>query len=126
MQLVPLAIIDFLHLGMGLMGINYQKSNQRRNDLRFVALFGTQPVICLIVWNMLHKRWTKYVNNPKAIHLLWALRFMKSYGSWEMHAAEVKADLKTVQKWVWFYIIGIASLIPKVVSHIARFTFSFI
>lgn len=121
--LVP---IDFLHLGMGLMGIKYQKSNQSRNELRFVALFGTKPNICSIVWNMLQKKYNKNVNNPKAVHLLWTFRFMKSYGSWEVQAAELKKDSKTVRKWVWFYIRGIAMLIPKVVSHTTSFNLSYI
>ena len=125
MQHVPVTTIDFLHLGMDMMGVRYQKSNQSRNDLRFVALYGIKPQICSIVWKMLHTKWTKYVNNPKAVHLLWALRFMKGYSSWEMHAAELKKDSKTVRKWVWFYITGIANLVPRVVSHIACFTFLF-
>ena len=90
MQHIPVTTIDFLHLGMDMMGVRYQKSNQSRNDLRFVALYGIKPQICSIVWKMLHTKWTKYVNNPKAVHLLWALRFMKGYSSWEMHAAELK------------------------------------
>ena len=108
--------INFLHLGMGMMGVNHQKSNKKRNDLRFVAWFGTTPHVCSIIWSLLQKDWNKYVNNPQAVHLLWALRFMKGYSSWESHAAEVCKDSKTFRKWVWFYIKGIAILFPQIVS----------
>ena len=108
--------VNFLHLGMDMMGVNYQKSNEKRNSLRFIAWFGTTPHICSILWSILQGGWNKYVNNPKAVHLLWALRFMKGYSSWETHAAEVSKDSKTFRKWVWFYIKEIAKFVPQIVS----------
>ena len=110
--------VNFLHLGIELMGVRYQKSNQQRNDLRYIVWFGTTPHICSILWSELQTKWTSYVNNPKAVHLLWALRFLKGYSGWETHAAEVSKDSKTFRKWVWFYIKGIAMLAPKIVSKV--------
>ena len=46
---------------------------------------------------------------------------MKGYSGWEIHATEVINDSKTFQKWVWFYIEGIAMLVPKIVSKVLNF-----
>ena len=113
---MPLNSSFFLHAGMNLMRVNYGKSNKKRNARRFVAIFGTTPDICLIIWNMLMDNWTQYCNNPNPIHLLWSFRFMKAYNNWDSHAVEVGVDSKTFRKWVWFYIKGISKLIPKMVS----------
>ena len=50
--------------------------------------------------------------------MFWALRFMKCYNTWDNLAAEVGGkDSKTTQKWVWFYIEGIARLSRQSVSN---------
>ena len=107
----------FLHSGMNLMRVKYKRSNEKRNARWFVALFGTSPDVCLIIWNMLLDNWTQYCNNPNPIHLLWSFRFMKAYNNWDSHAVEVGVDSKTFRKWVWFYIKGVSKLMQKMVSR---------
>ena len=102
-----------------------RKTNESRNARQFVALFGTTPDICLIIWNMLFDGWTKYTTNPKPLHLLWLFRFMKSYNSWDSHATEMTVDSKTFRKWIWFYLEGVSKLIPKVVSYKSFISFEY-
>ena len=78
-----------------------------------------EPKICLIVFEMLEKTgWTSNLSkaaNP--VHLLWALRLLKSYNTEAELAAEAGGkDEKTYRKWAWLYITGIATLAPIVVS----------
>ena len=50
------------------------------------------------------------------MHLLYALRFLKSYGVEEVQAKEAEVTRKTWRKWCWLYIEGIAGLAKHVVS----------
>ena len=53
-------------------------------------MFGTEPFICSIIWKMLEvTKWTAHTNKPKPVHLLWALRLLKSYSTKADLAAEV-------------------------------------
>ena len=108
----------FINHGMKLM--NHGKMGGRKLfSRRFRAFFGVKPMVCVIVWRLLEKqRWFKKekITEPKKEHLLWALRFMKSYSTEEIHAAEVKKVKKTWRKWTWLYVEGIASITNEVVS----------
>ena len=55
---MPLSGLSSLHSGTNLMQIDYKKLNKNRNLRRFIALFGTTPDVCLVVWNMLLNNWT--------------------------------------------------------------------
>ena len=88
-------------------------------DRRFRAFFGVKPMVVVLVWRLLKKQnwfYKNKVKEPNKEHLLWALRFMKSYSTEEVHAAEVQKVEKTWRKWTWLYLEGIASVANEVVS----------
>lgn len=123
MATVATSARGFLKLGLNLKGVRFRKSSQRRNKRRFISIFGTEPCICSIIWEMLTlTKWTAHTNKPKPVHLLWALRLLKSYSTEADLAAEVGGkDEKTFRKWAWFYIEGVANLAEKVVSKIRSY-----
>ena len=88
-------------------------------DRRFKAFFGVKPMAVVTVWRLLKKKkWFEknMSTEPNKEHLLWAMRFMKSYSTEEIHAAEVQKNEKTWRKWTWLYLEGIASVTDEVVS----------
>jgi hypothetical protein len=83
---------------------------------RFVGMFGLEPIHCAVAWNeLVLSGWTGRARYAKPVHLLWALHFLRVYPTEEVLAARVGADEKTVRKWVWFYVNGIARLTLKIV-----------
>ena len=57
------------------------------------------------------------LTKPNPIHLFWALNFLKNYETESVCASKFGGvDEKTLRKWVWIYIKGIASLASQVVS----------
>jgi hypothetical protein len=116
--------IDFERLGFTLMpgGIRHLRRNAMTRNRRFKAWFGTDALHCLLLWNLLIKtKWTATLKSkPQPKHLLWALLFLRNYSIEEVHASQVGGvDEKTFRKWAWFYIEGIASLVPLLVSETA-------
>ena len=114
---------EFINAGLVLM--NRDNMGGRKIFIRrFRAFFGVKPMVCVVVWLLLKKqRWfeNNKVTEPKKEHLLWAMRFMKTYNTEEIHAAEVKKVEKTWRKWTWLYVEGIASVANEVVSFISSF-----
>lgn len=113
-----LSAASFEKLGMAIMGRHCRGSALIRIR-RFVALFGVEPYMCAIVWReLVASGWTRFTRRPKAKHFLWALIFLKCYPTEGFLAAQVGAvDEKTIRKWVWYYVEGIAKLAPKFVSE---------
>ena len=108
----------FINHGMKLMN-RHTMGGRKVFDRRFKAFFGVKPMAVVIVWRLLKKKkWfeTKMSTEPNKEHLLWAMRFMKSYSTEEIHAAEVQKNEKTWRKWTWLYLEGIASVTDEVVS----------
>ena len=114
----------WIHLGVDFMGSSYRRSNKQRIIRRFKSYYGTKPVICCIVWEMLENTgWTsRLTKTANPIHLLWTLRLLKSYNTESELAAEAGGkDEKTFRKWAWLYINGIATLASIVVSKYSLF-----
>jgi hypothetical protein len=107
---------DFERVGLAL--LNHRCSGSMKIRLRrFVGAFGLEPIHCAIVWQKLVSiGWTGRIGRANPTHLLWTLLFLRTYPTEETLASRVGADEKTVRKWVWFYIKGISSLSPVVVS----------
>lgn len=107
----------FEELGMAIMG-RHRRGSVTIQLRRFVALFGVEPYVCALVWHeLVASSWTAFTRCPKPEHLLWALLFLKCYPTEELLATQVGAvDEKTIRKWVWFYVEGIANLATKFVS----------
>ena len=70
-------------------------------DRRFKAFFGVKPMAIVIVWRFSKKKkWfgKDMPTESNKEHLLWAMRFMKSYSTEEIHAAEVQKNEKNMAK----------------------------
>lgn len=66
---------------------------------RFRGLFGCNPMICSIVWNLLT---VHCGSHPE--HLLYALLLLKTYPTETTMRAITGRDEKTLRKWAWTYI----------------------
>ena len=90
----------FINHGLKLMSRNTM-GGRKVFDRRFRGFFGVKPMVVVVVWRLLKKQKWFYKTKVKERNkeqLLWALRFMKSYITEEVHAAEVQQVKKTWQK----------------------------
>lgn len=74
---------------------------------RFRSLFGASPSVCSQLWALLAA--TRPASS-KPVHLLWAMMFLKIYGSEHVHASLASVDEKTLRKWIWIFVILISRL----------------
>ena len=74
---------------------------------KFRAFFGTSPMVCVTVWDMLlfHR---PRKSTPE--HLLWALLLLKQYNIESVNAALVGVSEKTFRKWSLIYIRLLANI----------------
>jgi hypothetical protein len=89
---------------------------------RFKEMFGCSPFLCSLLW--------EWLSDPEqlspsvgihAIHLLWALMFLKAYFTEAIGAALCGCDEKTYRKWVWIVVGELAHI--DVVSHHMAFMY---
>ena len=109
-------ISDFETEGSKIM--NRSKKSFYTFNRRFRAHFGTTPTVCLIIWERLDpfESILPYHRGVQFKHLLWALLFMKIYGTEHLHTSLVGGvDEKTFRKWSWIFIDAIADLECEVV-----------
>lgn len=74
---------------------------------KFRAFFGTSPMVCVAVWDILLMRRSK---KSKPENLLWALMFLKQYNIESLNSAMVGVSEKTFQKWSHTFIQFIANM----------------
>jgi len=101
---------------------------------RWMALFGTTHVVCAIIWRKIDPMNTfqevadgkeygpKTHSCAKPIHLLWALMFLKVYGTERVSRTIVGSSTtptreKTMRKWVRLFVRAISFLESEVVSY---------
>ena len=84
---------------------------------QFRSHFGTTPTVCLIIWERLdpYENIRPIHKGVKLKHLLWALLFMKIYGTEHFHSSLTGVDEKTFRKWSWIFVDAIADLEYEVV-----------
>jgi hypothetical protein len=71
------------------------------------------------VWELIMEHGGPFPKGIKKCHLLWALHFKKGYSSYAALAKSVSCgSLKTLEKWIWFFVFEIKELVPEVVSSI--------
>ena len=73
----------------------------------FRAFFGTSPMVCVAVWDLL------LIYRPKKStpeHLLWALMLLKRYNIESFNAALVGVSEKTFRKWSHIFIRLLANM----------------
>lgn len=70
-------------------------------------IYGVPPYVCSILWNKMYYD-LSYNSEPK--HLLWALRFLKTYATEEVYANAESVTEKTFRKWCWKMVKIISNL----------------
>ena len=87
---------------------------QYLEERRFKAFFGMKPV-------RVHEAWVFLIyyrlvpNGGKPEHLLWALLFLRLYGTEEVNASLIGADPDTIRKWGWDFVKALHDLSKKLV-----------
>jgi hypothetical protein len=80
---------------------------------RFRANFGVGPVVCNVAWKMLRDNGQTNGAEPK--HLLYALKWLKIYGTESVLAGDLRIDEKTLRKWVWRFVYCLSNFESDVV-----------
>jgi len=111
---------DFLLAGGEIMKRSPHKSEDVF-DRRWKAFFGVGPPVVTDVWSRLHINLDEpELNGAEPPHLLWALMFLKQYGTEETMSTYAKAaaavDEQTYRKWSKIFIRRISHLKDQVVS----------
>ncbi|ETV67416.1 hypothetical protein H257_16391 [Aphanomyces astaci] len=88
-------------------------STSTTNARRFVALFGTTLYVTSVLWAKLEP----HPRGGQPRHLLWALMFLKVYGTEHVHATIAAVDEKTYRKWSWMYIKAFEDLTEVVFNN---------
>ena len=91
----------------------------RSSHERFRATFGTDAVICAILWTRLD--FEQMPNGYKPLHLLWALMFLKVYAAEPVLAALAGVHERTYRKWTWCFVDAISTLQYSVIVWNNRF-----
>lgn len=84
--------------------INNPSTTERR---RFQQNYGISPFMCTILWSKLSPTLHK---NCRPKHMLYALRFLKTYSTEDVSAVAEGCDEKTFRKWVWYFVTAIGQL----------------
>jgi hypothetical protein len=93
---------------------------QRTVVARFHSLFGTSPILCTHLWGRLDPH-VEMSMAARAKHLLWALLFLRHYGTETLNTTVTGADEKTFRKWVWLFVFAISNLHAEVIVWDNRF-----
>lgn len=112
---MPVDIYTFLRIGGG-MANKVFRFGVVEHMREFRSLFGMAPVTCVDLWKHLHRN-SKLPKKATPKHLLWAVLFLKVYGTETDMSSRVRTTRKTFRKWVRKMLIAIAGLKPIVVSH---------
>ena len=80
-------------------------------DSRLRSFFGVSVAVILDAWYRMVGAQNLLPKGGKVYHMLWALMFMKLYGSEASLCAHAGGiDPKTLRKWVWPFIFALSEL----------------
>ena len=82
---------------------------QATRDRRFREAFGTSSWIAFLLWCYLDVENEGPAGGERQ-HLLWALLFLKTYGTSVDLAGRCGVDAKTFQKWMWLFVEKLAKM----------------
>ena len=109
-----MALVDiFWEIGHKITGHDIDRSLTAGHRI-FRAFFGTSPLVCSVVWDLLYRARPR---NSKPKHLLWALLLLKIYNIESLNATLVKASVKTFRKWSLIFIKLLARM-PVVILDV--------
>ena len=103
---------DINHIGLALLG--YTKINMIATKVvnrKFVEAFGLPTRLIYLIW-----RKCIFPPKTKPKHLFWALFFLRHYPTANELGQTFKTCPKTMKKWVWPVLRGIAALYGEMVS----------
>lgn len=97
-----------------------QYKNLKDHHFRdFKGSFGSSRLVMKKCWSLLMTV-CELDKGVAPYHLIWALFFLKVYGSESTNIALAKCDHKTYRKWTWMLIIAISDLEPYVVRFSSK------
>mmetsp|Transcript_2828 Transcript_2828/g.5293 ORF Transcript_2828/g.5293 Transcript_2828/m.5293 type:complete len:149 (-) Transcript_2828:623-1069(-) len=83
------------------------------NYRHFRSHYGVSPGTCAVCWNLIEHTLPR---NLVYTHLLWALMFLKVYGTESVLSTKCNCDEKTFRTKVWIILKAIDSMKSSVVS----------
>jgi hypothetical protein len=83
---------------------------------KFRQLFGASPTTCSYIWGKLENS-NSLPTNAHPIHLLYAMLFLKTYGTEELNSALATVTEKTFRKWYKIFVVLIAEDLDEVSSN---------
>ena len=92
---------EFLVPARRIMSRTSRKRIQSKNR-RFRAIFSTKVRVCVMLWDRIGR---KRPPGARQEHLLWALLFLKTYGTEHVNSMICSGDEKTFRKWSWKLVI---------------------
>lgn len=88
----------------------YRERAFSSEDREFRENFGCSVRVCHSLWNLL-KKTDNLPSNGRLEHFLWALMFLKIYGTEKVMCSRAGGvDKDTFRKWTWLFVDAIASL----------------
>ena len=72
--------------------------NNQEIIILFKAFFGVTPHVCSIIWKMINRK-AQFILKKK--HLLWALYFLRQYGTYNNMKVIFGASRVTISKYLW-------------------------
>ena len=107
----------FLELGLEMASRSHQRARSEEGKLRhFLDHFGTAPEIASSLWTRINIL-SVLPRNVRAEHLLWALLWMKVYGTESVLTGIAGGvDKDTFRKWAFIFVDEIAKLATQEVS----------
>ena len=87
----------------------------------FRSTFGTDPLICLQIWNFLDPQNTIHAD-AMPHHLLRSLYYLFCYPKQKQLALFLRVDVKTARVWIWRFLPSIAELAVDLIAWEDRYT----
>ena len=100
----------FFKMGCDIMNRSTMKEGIGDSDRRYTSLFGCNPKVCSIAWDLLN-RYGLLPEGGREEHLMWTLLFLKTYKTENDLAVLLGGiDEKTLRKWVMLFVQSLAEL----------------
>ena len=113
--MMPVTLFTFIGIGGSIANRRFNPGSFE--DMHhFRSLFGISPATCSMLWHRLQAHRPARAQ-PK--HLMWALLFLKVYGTEAALSSMTRSTRKTYRKWVRKMLRSISLLAPVVVGMIA-------
>jgi hypothetical protein len=118
---IRVTVDDYHRLGADIMRRCPESGSEVVFERRWMSFFGVDAVVCVDTWTRigidLNNAEDPADKSAEPVHLLWALLFLKQYGTEAQLAAHAGAvDEKTFRKWSHLFVKKRSYLMCDVVS----------